>query len=38
MSAVTDHYQQLLSEHYVWMFGVPFEEKVAEQKRFSSGF
>ncbi len=32
MSAVTDHYQQLLSEHYVWMFGVPFEEKVAEQK------
>lgn len=32
MSTVTDHYQQLLSEHYVWMFGVPFEEKSAEQK------
>jgi SAM-dependent methyltransferase len=32
MPTVADHYQQLLSEHYVWMFGVPFEEKVAEQK------
>ena len=32
MSSVTDHYRQLLSEHYVWMFGVSFEEKVAEQK------
>ena len=32
MSTVTDHYQQLLSEHYVWMFGVSFEEKSAEQK------
>ena len=32
MSTVTDHYRKLLSEHYVWMFGVPFEEKVAEQK------
>jgi len=32
MSSVTDHYRELLSEHYVWMFGIPFEEKVAEQK------
>jgi SAM-dependent methyltransferase len=32
MSCVSDHYRQLLSEHYVWMFGVPFEDKVAEQK------
>ena len=32
MSNVSDHYRQLLSEHYVWMFGISFEEKVAEQK------
>jgi SAM-dependent methyltransferase len=32
MPSVTDHYRQLLSEHYVWMFGISFEEKVAEQK------
>jgi SAM-dependent methyltransferase len=32
---VTDaagHYERLLAEHYVWMFGISFEEKVAEQK------
>jgi len=32
MSSVADHYRQLLSEHYVWMFGMSFDEKVAEQK------
>jgi SAM-dependent methyltransferase len=32
MSNVAKHYEQLLAEHYVWMFGVPFEQKVAEQK------
>ena len=32
MSNVTKHYEQLLAEHYIWMFGVPFEQKVAEQK------
>jgi SAM-dependent methyltransferase len=32
MSNVAKHYQQLLAEHYVWMFGIPFEQKVAEQK------
>jgi len=32
MSNVAEHYEQLLAEHYVWMFGVPFEQKVAEQK------
>ena len=32
MSTVTDHYRQLLSEHYAWMFGVSFKEKVDEQK------
>jgi SAM-dependent methyltransferase len=32
MSTATKHYQELLAEHYIWMFGLPFEEKVAEQK------
>ena len=32
MSNVTKHYEQLLAKHYVWMFGIPFEQKVAEQK------
>jgi len=32
MSSVAKHYEQLLAEHYVWMFGLPFEQKVAEQK------
>jgi SAM-dependent methyltransferase len=32
MSNVATHYEQLLAEHYVWMFGVSFEQKVAEQK------
>ena len=32
MSNVATHYEQLLAEHYVWMFGVSYEQKVAEQK------
>ena len=32
MSNVAKHYEQLLAEHYVWMFGLPFDQKVAEQK------
>ncbi len=32
MSNVTKHYEQFLAEHYVWMFGVTFAQKVAEQK------
>jgi SAM-dependent methyltransferase len=32
MSNVAKHYEQLLAEHYIWMFGVPFEQKVEEQK------
>jgi 2-polyprenyl-3-methyl-5-hydroxy-6-metoxy-1,4-benzoquinol methylase len=32
MSNVVKHYEQLLAEHYVWMFGISFEQKVAEQK------
>ncbi len=31
MPQVQDHYEQLLAEHYTWMFGVPFADKVAEQ-------
>jgi SAM-dependent methyltransferase len=38
MSKVVKHYEQLLAEHYVWMFGVPFEEKVAEQKALLDRF
>jgi SAM-dependent methyltransferase len=33
MSSPAEHYERLLAEHYVWMFGVPFEAKVAEQKQ-----
>lgn len=31
MTNVAYHYEQLLAEHYTWMFGL-FEEKVAEQQ------
>jgi SAM-dependent methyltransferase len=31
-STVKAHYDDLLAEHYDWMFGVPFDAKVAEQK------
>jgi SAM-dependent methyltransferase len=31
-STVQEHYDTLLAEHYDWMFGVPVESKVAEQK------
>lgn len=27
-----EHYESLLADHYEWMFGLPFEAKVAEQK------
>src|ERR1700742_3861668 len=32
MSNFAKHYEELLAEHYIWMFGIPFEQKVAEQK------
>ncbi len=32
MSTAAKHYDDLLAEHYLWMFGVPFAAKVAEQK------
>ncbi len=34
MSTVNEHYEQLLSKHYTWMFGTSFEERVNEQKDF----
>ena len=36
MSAVDQHYEHLLAQHYSWMFGVSFEERVNEQKAFLS--
>jgi len=32
MNDVLRHYDELLAAHYSWMVGVPFEEKVADQK------
>ncbi len=32
MSDAEDHYRNLLAHHYSWMFGVSFDEKVAEQR------
>ena len=29
---VARHYENLLAEHYTWMFGVKFDDKVAEQR------
>ena len=31
MASVEEHYKNLLADHYTWMFGVPFVEKVSEQ-------
>ena len=36
MSTVNEHYERLLSQHYTWMFGASFEERVNEQKSFLS--
>jgi SAM-dependent methyltransferase len=36
MSTVNEHYERLLSQHYTWMFGTSFEERVKEQKSFLS--
>jgi SAM-dependent methyltransferase len=33
ISGVGEHYDCLLAEHYDWMFGVPFDSKVLEQKQ-----
>jgi SAM-dependent methyltransferase len=32
MGKVEDHYSSVLAKHYTWMFGTPFETKIAEQK------
>jgi SAM-dependent methyltransferase len=37
MSRVEEHYDQLLSRHYTWMFGPSFTEKVEQDKAFLSG-
>ncbi len=29
---VAEHYETLLAQHYTWMFGASFDEKVAEQR------
>jgi SAM-dependent methyltransferase len=34
LNDVRGHYANLLAEHYDWMFAVPVETKVAEQRRF----
>jgi SAM-dependent methyltransferase len=36
MSTVNEHYERLLSQHYTWMFGTSFEERVKDQKSFLS--
>jgi len=36
MPTVNEHYERLLSQHYTWMFGVSFEDRVSEQKSFLS--
>jgi SAM-dependent methyltransferase len=36
MSTVNEHYKSLLSQHYTWMFGASFEERVKDQKSFLS--
>jgi SAM-dependent methyltransferase len=36
MSSVNEHYECLLSQHYTWMFGTSFEERVKDQKVFLS--
>jgi SAM-dependent methyltransferase len=33
-----EHYENLLADHYEWMFGVPFAAKVAEQKAILDEF
>lgn len=33
-----EHYENLLADHYEWMFGLPFEAKVEEQKAILDEF
>jgi SAM-dependent methyltransferase len=37
-ASAQEHYENLLAEHYEWMFGVSFEAKVAEQKAILDEF
>jgi trans-aconitate methyltransferase len=36
MSTVNEHYKQLLSKHYTWMFATSFEERVDQEKSLLS--
>jgi SAM-dependent methyltransferase len=36
--SAAEHYENLLADHYEWMFGLPFEAKVAEQKAILKEF
>jgi SAM-dependent methyltransferase len=33
-----EHYENLLADHYEWMFGLPFEAKVKEQETILDAF
>src|SRR5467141_254442 len=37
-ASAQEHYENLLADHYEWMFGLPFEAKVAEQKTILDEF
>ena len=37
-TTVQKHYENLLADHYEWMFGLSFEAKVAEQKAILDEF
>jgi len=36
--SAAEHYENLLADHYEWMFGLPFKAKVAEQKAILKEF
>ena len=38
MNDVAAHYEALLAQHYTWMFGMPFADKVAEQRALLERF
>jgi SAM-dependent methyltransferase len=37
-ASAQEHYEHLLADYYEWMFGLPFEAKVAEQKAILDEF
>jgi SAM-dependent methyltransferase len=38
VSSAQEHYEKFLADHYEWMFGIPFEDRVAEQKAILEKF